>query len=396
MSSQVIQEVYILSAKRTPIGRFRGALASVSASELGAVAVKSAVAASGVNPHTIDEILMGQVLTAGNGQAPARQAALFAGLPNSVAATTVGKVCGSGLKAVAMGAQGIMLGDAHCVVAGGQESMSMSPYLMPGARDGLKMGHKEITDSMIKDGLWDPYNNLHMGSCAESCAKEFSIGREEQDRFSQSSYAKALEAQKTGKFDAEIVPVEVTVGKNKQMVSVDEEPGASDLSKMVSLKPVFDKDGTITAANASKINDGAAALVLASGEYVKRHNLKPLAKIVSYAAHAQEPKWFTTAPVESIRKCLAKANLDINDVDLFEINEAFALVTLAAIKELKIPENKVNVHGGAVALGHPIGGSGARILTTLVHALQAHGKKRGVASLCIGGGEAFSMLVELV
>jgi acetyl-CoA C-acetyltransferase len=306
----------------------------------------------------------------------------------------VGKVCGSGLKSVMLATQSIALGDAHVVVAGGQESMTNAPYIMPTAREGMRMGNKEIVDSMMFDGLFDPYNKMAMGACAETCAREYSLSRAEQDAFAVESYVRARRSIETGAFKAEIVPVTVTSGKVTAIVDTDEEPGAADLAKMPSLRPAFDKEGTITAANASKINDGAAALVLASEEAVKAQGLKPLAKIVAYATHAQDPKWFTTAPVEAIKKALARANLKVSDIDLWEINEAFALVTMAAMRALDIPHDKVNVHGGAVAIGHPIGASGARVLTTLLYALEAHGKKRGLATLCIGGGEGVALIVE--
>ncbi|MCA2960761.1 MAG: thiolase family protein [Silvanigrellales bacterium] len=386
--------VYIVAAKRTPVGRFQGALKGASATQLGATAVKAAVEASGVNLESIDEIIMGEVLTAGVGQAPARQAALHAGLPQSVAATTVGKVCGSGLKSVMMATQSIALGDSHVVVAGGQESMTNAPYLLPAARDGMRMGNKEVVDSMMFDGLFDPYNQMPMGACAESCAKEFNISRADQDAFAAESYARARKSIETGVFKNEICPVSVTLGKNTTVVDTDEEPGAADLSKMQGLRPAFDKEGTITAANASKINDGAAALVLASAEAVKAQGLKPLAKVVAYGTHAQDPKWFTTAPVEAMKKALTRAGLKATDIDLWEINEAFALVTIAAMRALDIPAEKVNVRGGAVAIGHPIGASGARILTTLVHALESAGKRRGLATLCIGGGEAVALIID--
>lgn len=389
-----MSNVYIVAAKRTPVGRFQGALKGLSAPRLGAAAVKAAVAESKVPPEAINEILMGEVLTAGVGQAPARQAAIFAGLPQSVQALTVGKVCGSGLKSVMLATQALRLGDIEVAVAGGQESMSNAPYVLAAARDGFRMGHKEVQDSMILDGLWDPYNNIHMGSCAEACAREFTITREEQDAFAAESYARARRAMEAGAFKNEIVPVEVPAGKGTQWVETDEEPNASDLSKMTSLRTAFEKDGTITAANASKINDGGAALVLVSEAALKKYNLKPLARVVSYATHAQDPKWFTTAPVNAIEKAVAKANVTLSDIDLFEINEAFSLVTLAAMKKLNIPHAKVNVNGGAVAIGHPIGASGARILTTLVHALRERNLQRGLATLCIGGGEAVALVID--
>ncbi|MES2615733.1 MAG: thiolase family protein [Bdellovibrionota bacterium] len=390
------KSVYIVAAKRTPIGRFQGVFKDVPAPKLGAVAIAAAVAASGIVPNEIDEVIMGEVLTGGVGQAPARQASIYAGLPNSVQALTIGKVCGSGLKSVVLGAYSILCDDAQVVVVGGQENMSLSPYILPLARAGLRMGDKQIVDSMVTDGLWDPYNNLHMGSCAEACSKEFNFTRAEQDAFALESYKRAQFAQEKGLFKNEIASVQVTQNKVTNTVEVDEEPHAADLNKIASLRPAFDKDGTITAANASKINDGAAALVLASEDAVKKYNLTPLARVVSSAGHAQDPKWFTTAPSPAIEKALKKANLKINDIDLFEINEAFAVVTLAAMRKLEIPHNKVNVHGGAIALGHPIGASGARILTTLIHALHAQNKKYGLASLCIGGGEGIALIVEKI
>ena len=391
-----IQNVYIVAAKRTPVGRFQGALKGVSATRLGAAAVKAAVAESGVPLEAINEIIMGEVLTAGVGQAPARQAALYAGLPNSVQATTIGKVCGSGLKSVMLATQSLRLGDAEVIVAGGQESMTNAPYLLRDARDGLRMGHKEIQDSMMLDGLFDPYNNTAMGNCAELCAKEQNITRAEQDAFALESYTRARRSIETGVFKNEIVAVEVPAGKSTALVDTDEEPGAADLSKIASLRTAFDKEGTITAANASKINDGAAALVLASEAAVKKYNLKPLARVVSSAGFAHDPKWFTTAPVEAMKRALEKANLKPSDIDLYEINEAFALVTLSAMRSLEIPHDRVNVNGGAVALGHPIGASGARILTTLIHALRANKKSKGLATLCIGGGEAVAVVIDRV
>lgn len=390
-----MKEVYILSAKRTPVGRFQGALKSLKAAHLGAVAVKSAVEESGLKGTDIDEIVMGEVLTAGVGQAPARQAAIYAGLSESVPATTVGKVCGSGLNAVILGARSILCGDSGIVVAGGQESMSNAPYLLPLAREGMRMGHKEILDSMIFDGLFDPYNSMHMGNCAEICAKEYLFSRQAQDAFAIESYNRARSAMQNGFFKNEIVAVKVTAGKSTAEVTEDEEPNASDLAKISSLKPAFDKEGTITAANASKINDGAAALVLASKEALSKHNAKPIAKILSWGFHAHEPKWFTTAPVQAMQNALDKAKLSVKDIDLFEINEAFALVPLVAMQKLNISHEKVNVHGGACALGHPIGASGARILTTLIHALKKQNKKIGLASLCIGGGEGISLIIEV-
>lgn len=391
-----MKNIYVVAAKRTPIGRFQGVFKQTPAPKLGAIAVKAAIDASGLSNTHVEEIIMGQVLTAGVGQSPARQAALYAGLPDSVQALTVGKVCGSGLKAVALGAQSIMTQDSNIVVVGGQESMSCAPYILPQARDGMRMGHKEIIDSMILDGLWDPYNNLHMGNCAEFCAKEYQFSREAQDQFAKESYLRARKAMEEGYFKNELTAVTVTTGKTTQIIDSDEEPLAADLNKVEQLKPAFEKDGTITAANASKINDGAAALVLVSEDALKKYNLKPLAKIISWAGHAQEPKWFTTAPVTAMQRALQKANLTANEIDLYEINEAFALVTMAAMKKLELPHNKVNIHGGACALGHPIGASGARILTTLIHSLQQYKKRYGLATLCIGGGEGFAMIIERV
>jgi acetyl-CoA C-acetyltransferase len=389
-----MSSVYICSAKRTPIGKFQGVFKDISAPQLGAVAIRAAVEASGLSPELVEEVIMGQVLTAGVGQAPARQASIYAGLPQHVQALTVSKVCGSGLKAVAVATNAILCGDAQVIVAGGQESMSNAPYLMPGARAGYRMGEKIVSDSMVSDGLWDPYSKVHMGNCAEFCAQEFNFTREEQDAFALESYKRAQEAQDRGLFNKELVSLEVTLNKMKTLIDIDEEPRASDLGRLGSLRPAFDKEGTITAANASKINDGAAALVLASESAVKAHNLSPLARVVSAACHAQDPKWFSTAPSPAMEKALKKANLSVQDIDLFEINEAFAVVTLAAMKHLNISHEKVNIHGGACALGHPIGASGARILTTLVHALRFKKKKYGLATLCIGGGEGIALVVE--
>ncbi len=389
-----MQNVYIVSAKRTPVGRFNGVLKSLPATRLGAVAVKAAVSASGIPLEAINEIIMGEVLTAGVGQAPARQTAIYAGLPIGVEALTIGKVCGAGLKSVMLAAQAIRAGDAEVIVAGGQESMTNAPHLLKDIRDGYRIGNREIQDSMMLDGLWDPYSNMAMGSCAELCAKEYQFTRAEQDAYAAESYRRALAAISEGRFKNEIAPVEIMVGKAMQMIESDEEPGASDLSKMGSLRPAFDKEGTITAANASKINDGAAALLVVSEAALKKYGLKPMARIVSQASFAHEPKWFTTAPAHAVKKALEKASLKISDIDLFEINEAFALVALAAMKDLNIGHEKVNINGGAVALGHPIGASGARILTTLLHSLKLQGKRRGVATLCIGGGEGSALVID--
>jgi acetyl-CoA C-acetyltransferase len=394
-----MENVYIVSAKRTAVGRFQGALKSITAPRLGAAVLKALSddlkqQSSTFQPDWIDEVIMGQVLTAGVGQAPARQATLYAGLPQSVPALTIGKVCGSGLKSVMLGYQALRSGEASLILAGGQENMSSAPYLLKEARDGFRLGHKEIIDSMMFDGLFDPYYQSAMGLCAESCVKEFQFTRQQQDEFAKSSYEKARAAMAAGKFKNEIVPLEVALGKTTTVVDTDEEPGFSDLSKMASLKPAFDKEGTITAANASKINDGAAAVVLATESMVKKCGWKPLARVISMGQHAQDPKWFTTAPVEAMRKAISKAKLQPKDVDLYEINEAFSVVTLAAMSALELPAHKVNVNGGAVAIGHPIGASGARVLVTLLHALADQNLKTGVASLCIGGGEAVALLVE--
>ena len=309
---------------------------------------------------------------------------------------TINKVCGSGLKTVMLGNDVIRLGEAHVVVAGGQENMTMAPHLLENARAGYRMGHIQATDSMIKDGLWDPYNNFHMGMAAEACVKEYNFSREEQDAFAKASYERAIEAQKNGAFKNELTPVEVKQRKTTLTIDTDEEPGRVKFDKIPNLRPAFDKEGSVTAANASKINDGAAAIVLASEKYIQSKGLTPMAKIIGHATFAQEPKWFTTAPVGAMKKVCEKTGLKMSDIDLFEINEAFATVTMAAMKDLEIPHEKVNVHGGAVALGHPIGGSGARILTTLLHGLKTHKKKYGMASICIGGGEAVAVIVENV
>jgi acetyl-CoA C-acetyltransferase len=387
-------EVFICSAVRTPIGAFQGSLADVAATRLGATAVKAALERARVAPDQVGEVYMGNVLTAGEGQAPARQAALYAGLPTDVPCTTVSKVCGSGLMAVMLGAKSVLLGDAEVVVAGGMESMSNVPYYLPTARKGMRMGNATVIDGMIHDGLWDPYKNFHMGVAGELCAKEMSFSREAQDAFAKESYRRALSAQSEGHFADEMVGVTIEGRKGAVTVLEDDEPKRGDADKMSSLKPAFDKAGTITAANASKINDGAAALVLASGDAVKRLGLTPLARIVGYGSAAQEPEWFTTAPSKAIAATLKRTGLSVGDIDLFEVNEAFAVVALAVAQKSGLDLAKVNVNGGAVALGHPIGASGARILTTLTHAMAKRGAKRGLATLCIGGGEAVAVVIE--
>ena len=392
-----MREVVIVGMARTALGSFQGALAGVPAPKLGATAIGAALKRAAVSPDQVSEVIMGNVLTAGEGQAPARQAAIGAGIPKSVPALTINKVCGSGMKAVMLGAQSIMLGDSDVVVAGGMENMSQSPYIIPGARSGLRMGNQQIVDTMVADGLWDPYNNQHMGNCGELCAKEKNFTRQDQDNFAIESFKRAQEAQKAGKFKEEIVAVEIP-GKKGDVTKVDTDEGPAKVmfDKIPTLKPVFDKNGTVTAANASTINDGAAALVLMSAEKAKQLGVKPLAKLVSYGANAQDPLWFTTAPAEAMRRAMKKANWNTNDVDLWEVNEAFAVVALAAQRELEIPMSKLNVWGGAISLGHPIGCSGARILVTLLSALKDKNLKRGVAGICIGGGEATAICLERI
>jgi len=389
-----MEEVFIISAVRTPIGSFQGSLSSKTAPQLGAIAIKEAVNKAGIKPEDISEVIMGCVLPAGIGQAPARQAAIYAGLPVGVPCMTINKVCGSGLKSVMLAAQAIIAGDADIVVAGGMESMSNVPYYLDKARSGYRMGNGKIIDGMINDGLWDVYNNFHMGNAAELCSRELKISRQEQDEFAKNSYTKTNEAIKNGIFKDEIVPVEVSSKKGTLIISEDEEPGKSNIEKGMKLNPAFEKDGTVTAFNASKINDGASALVIISGSKMKELGLKPLAKIISQASHAQKPEWFTTAPAYAIQKVCEKAKLKIDEIDLFEINEAFAVQALSVIKTLNLDINKINIHGGAVALGHPIGASGARILTTLVHSLKRQNAKYGLATLCIGGGEASALIIE--
>lgn len=389
-----MEKILIVGAKRTPVGSFQGALSQLPAPKLGAAAITAALKQAGVSNSEVSEVIMGEVLTAGVGQAPARQAAIYAGLAPSVPCMTINKVCGSGLKAVMLGADSISLGQSEIVVAGGQENMSLAPHLLENSRVGYRMGPATVVDSMIKDGLWDPYNNFHMGNAAELCVQEYKISRQEQDEFAINSYKKAQAAQSKGVFAQEIAPVEVQDRKGTVTVSTDEEPGKAMFEKMPGLKPAFTKDGTITAANASKINDGGAAIVLMSESTAKKRGAKPLARIVAHATFAQDPKWFTTAPVGAIKKALQKANLQVGHIDLWEINEAFSVVTQVAMKELEIPAERVNVHGGAVAIGHPIGASGARIFSTLIYALHTHNKRYGLATLCIGGGEAVAVIIE--
>ena len=390
-----MRDVVIVGAARTPIGAFGGQLSTVSAPKLGASAIAGAVAKAGVVPEDIGEVIMGCVLTAGIGQAPARQAALYAGLPQATPCMTINKVCGSGLKAVMLAAQAIRLGDAEVVVAGGMENMSQVPHLMKGSRTGTKLGHSELTDGLIKDGLWDVYNDFHMGNAAEICAREGGYDRAAQDAFAVESYQRALAAQEAGHFRNEIVPVEVPQRRGEALsIDTDEEPARGRLDKMSKLRPAFDREGTITAANASSINDGAAALVLASGDYARSKGLKILATVSDATQHAQAPEWFTTAPAFAINKLLSKNSLTPDDIDCYEVNEAFSVVSLAVNEKSNLPAAKVNRWGGAVSLGHPIGASGARILVTLVNTMVTEDAQRGIASLCIGGGEAVAVLVE--
>ncbi|HET6923726.1 MAG TPA: acetyl-CoA C-acetyltransferase [Anaeromyxobacteraceae bacterium] len=389
------REVVIVGAARTPIGSFLGTLSAVPAPRLGAVAIKGALQRAGVDPAQVDEVVMGNVLQAGVGQAPARQAALFAGLPESIPCWTMNKVCGSGLKAVISGAQAIALGDAEVVVAGGMESMSNTPYYAKSLRTGARMGNAELVDGMVSDGLWDVYNQVHMGLCAEDCAARHGISRSAQDEYALESTRRAMEAQKKGLFQAEIVPVEIEGRKGeKTAVADDEGPKLAKPEKIPSLRPVFKKDGTVTAANASSINDGAAAVVLMSAERARKDGRPALARLGAWGGAARAPMQFTDAPADAVKKVLGRAGLSAKDVDLWEINEAFAVVSIANNRLLGLDGRTVNVRGGAVVLGHPIGASGARILVTLLHAMKDEGKKRGLASLCIGGGEAVALVVE--
>lgn len=388
------REVVIASAARTPIGAFQGVFAPLAAHQLGAVAIRAALQRAGVDGKDVNEVLMGCVLPAGQGQAPARQASRGAGVPDHVGCVTINKVCGSGLKAVMLAAQAIRAGDAEIVVAGGMESMTNVPYLLPQARAGYRLGNGSLVDGMVHDGLWDPYKNFHMGMAGELCARECQIPRERQDAYAADSYRRAQAALKEGKFREEIVAVEVPGKKGATVVDTDEQPLKGDVDKLPGLRPAFDKAGTITAGNASTINDGAAALVVMSREEADRRGITPLATIVGDAGHAQAPEWFTTAPTGAIERLMTRTGKAVADVDLWEINEAFAVVALVNGDKLGIPFDRMNVRGGAIALGHPIGCSGARVLVTLAYALKQEGKKRGVASLCIGGGEAVALMIE--
>jgi acetyl-CoA C-acetyltransferase len=392
-----MRDVVVVAGARTPVGSFQGSLASLTAPRLGAVAVRAALERGGVPTDAVGEVYLGCVLAAGIGQAPARQASIAAGIPPAVGAVTVNKVCGSGLKAVVFGANAIATGEHDVVVAGGMESMSNAPYLLPKAREGYRLGHAQVIDSLIQDGLWDAYGNVHMGDCAELCAKEKGITRADQDAFAAESYKRALRAIAEGKFRAEIVPVEIAQKKGPpRLVADDEEPGRGDIEKLAALRPAFQKEGTVTAGNASSINDGAAALVLAAADVAKARGWKPVARIVGSAGHAQAPEWFTTAPAGAIERLLGKIGWKKDDVDLWEINEAFAVVSIANNQMLGLDPARVNIWGGSVALGHPIGASGGRVLVTLLSALQSTGKRRGVASLCIGGGEGIALAVERI
>ncbi len=392
-----MSDIVILSATRTPVGAFQGGLAAVPASRLGALAIKGALASSGLDGAGITDVLMGNVLQAGQGQAPARQAAIHAGLPSSARAVTIHKVCGSGLQAVMQASHGLSAGMGELYVAGGMENMSLAPYLLPKARDGFRLGHQQVVDSIITDGLWDPYHNLHMGSCAEQCAAKYKFTRAQQDAYAIESFQRANAAQQAGRLATEITAVELTDAKgNVTRFGQDEGPAKVRYEKIPALKPSFQKDGTITPANASSLNDGAAALVLTTAATAQAKGLKPIARIISFGSHSHDPLWFTTAPVQATQLALKAAGWSVNDVDLWEVNEAFAVVPLAFMAELQVPHAKLNVHGGAIALGHPIGASGARILVTLIAALRERGLKRGIAAICIGGGEGLAVCIELI
>ena len=392
-----IQNVVIAAAKRTPIGAFQGSISSVSGPDLGAKVIGGILEETMLDPTSVNEVIMGNVLAAGLGQAPARQAALGSGLPNTVECITINKMCGSGLKAVMLATQAIQVSDADIIIAGGFENMSQAPYLLSKGRAGYRLGHGELIDSMITDGLWDVYNDTHMGNCAEICARDRHYSKEDQNDFAKESYTRALDAQKTGAFNDEILAVDVTDRKrNTVTINIDEEPGRANFDKMDKLRPAFEKDGTVTAGNASKINDGAAGVLLMSETKATELGFTPLVRIHSQASAAQEPEWFTTAPIKAISKVLEKAGMEVADIDLWEINEAFAPVAMAVMDDFNLDHSKVNVNGGAIALGHPIGASGARTLTTLIHALKSLDVTTGLVTLCIGGGEASAMIVERI
>jgi len=394
---EIIQNVVIAAAKRTPVGAFQGSISSVSGPDLGAKVIGGILEETMLNPTSVNEVIMGNVLAAGLGQAPARQAALKSGLPDTVECITINKMCGSGLKAAMLATQAIQVGDADIIIAGGFENMSQAPYLLSKGRDGYRLGHGELIDSMITDGLWDVYNDTHMGNCAEICARDRHYSKEDQNDFAKESYTRALDAQKTGAFNDEIIAVDVMDRKrNTVTINIDEEPGRANFDKMDKLQPAFEKDGTVTAGNASKINDGAAGVLLISETKATELGFTPLVRIISHASAAQEPEWFTTAPIKAISKVLEKAGMEVADIDLWEINEAFAPVAMAVMDDFNLDHSKVNVNGGAIALGHPIGASGARTLTTLIHALKSQDLTTGLVTLCIGGGEASAMIVERI
>jgi acetyl-CoA C-acetyltransferase len=392
-------DAYILSAVRTPVGRFQGGLSTMSAPKLGALALRAAMERAGVAPERIEDVIMGCVIQAGLGQNPARQAQLGAEIPNTTGALTINKVCGSGLKAVALAAQAIRAGDHHCMAVGGMENMSQAPFIAKGVRDGLRLGHGQLVDAMIQDGLWDVYNDFHMGMTGELVAEKYGIGREEQDAYAAESHRRAVESQNEGRFDAEIIPVDVP-GRKGAVTTVDRDESPrpdSSVETLAKLRPAFKRDGgTVTAGNAPGVNDGASALIVASGDFVRETGAKPIAKVTGYATGGTAPEWVMMAPVDATQKLMAKLGCDINHFDLIEFNEAFSVAAIAVTRELGADPAKVNVNGGAVALGHPIGASGARILTTLLHALKAQGKKRGLAGLCLGGGNAVALSVEMV
>jgi acetyl-CoA C-acetyltransferase len=388
-------DIYLAGAVRTPIGTFGGAFEPVPAPVLGSVAAKTAVARAGIQSDQVDEVIFGNVVSAGLGQNVARQVAIGAGFGPGICATTINTVCGSGLKAVMLAAQAIKSGDAAVIVAGGTENMSRAPYLLEKARNGFRMGNAEVVDAMIRDGLWDIYNNVHMGTCGDRCAEKYGFTRDQQDDFAVASFKRAIEAMKKGAFAAEIQPVSVRAGKEMVMVTEDENPKKFNEDKLRKLRPAFGEKGTVTAGNASSINDGAAAVVVLSERKARQLELKPDAKILGYFSFAREPEWFTLAPIGAIERLMNQLGLKVADVDLFEINEAFSVVPMAVMRELGIPHEKVNVNGGAVALGHPIGASGARTLVTLVNALKQRGAKVGIDSLCVGGGMGVAMAIEL-
>lgn len=391
----MLKDVFLAGGVRTPIGGFRGSLSSVSAPALGGLAVSAALERAGVPKEQVNEVIFGNVLSAGLGQNVARQVTIGAGLAPSVGGTTVNKVCGSGLKTVMLAAQGIQCGDAELVVAGGTENMSQAPYLLPQARDGYRMGNGQLVDSMIRDGLWDVYNDIHMGMAGDQCAEKYGFTRQLQDDFAVASYQRAIQAQADGSFADEIVPVEVKQRKSTTIVEADEEPARFNEEKLRSLRPAFGKEGTVSAGNASSINDGAAAIIVLSGDKAKELGIAPQAKILGFSTFSREPEWFTLAPVGAVANLLKALDWKAEEVDLFEVNEAFSVVPMAVMKDLNVPHDKMNVHGGAVALGHPIGASGARVLVTLLGALKQRGAQRGIASLCIGGGEGVALAVEM-